>query len=209
MAAHWVAMTMPYNQPRSRLLPGLMACALAVACIGGGLVYYKHYKHHHTEQAEEPGSITSSIAPITVGPSGLPVPRFVSLKNDKVNVRKGPSSEHALAFTFQEKGLPVEITAEFEGWRRVRDSEGSEGWILHNMLSGKRTALIAPGRKGTYLNLMNGPSVESGAEARLASGVVAEIKSCDGNWCRILASGYDGYVDQNMVWGAYPGEAVN
>ena len=202
-------MTMPYGQSRSRLMPSLMVCALLAACAGGGLVYYKHYKHHHTEQAEEPGSITSSIAPITLGPSGLPVPRFVSLKNDKVNVRKGPSSEHALSFTFEEKGLPVEITAESDGWRRVRDSEGSEGWILHNMLSGKRMALIAPGRKGTYLNLMYGPNVESGAEARLASGVVAEIKSCDGNWCRILASGYDGYVDQNMVWGAYPGEDIN
>ena len=186
-----------------------MACALLAACAGGGLAYYKHYRHRQTALAEEPGSITSSIAPITVGPSGLPVPRFVSLKNDKVNVRKGPSSEHALAFTFQEKGLPVEVTAEFETWRRIRDSEGSEGWILQNMLSGKRMALIAPNRKGTYLNLMSGPSVESGAVAKLASGVVAQIKSCDGNWCRVIASGYDGYVDQNMVWGAYPGEAVN
>ena len=202
-------MSLPVHAPRSRLMSSLLAGAMVLAGAGGGLVYYKKHKSHQVAQSEELGAITGSLAPNAIGASGLPVPRFVSLKNDKVNVRKGPSSEHALAFSYQQKGLPVEITAEFEGWRRIRDAEGSEGWILHNMLSGKRTALVAPGRKGSYMNLMNGPSVESGAEARLASGVVAEIKSCDGNWCRVIASGYDGYVDQNMVWGAYPGEAVN
>ena len=202
-------MSSPSHVPPSRLLSGLFAGAILLAGAGGGFFYYKKLKSHQIAQTTEPGAITGSLAPNALGASGLPVPRFVSLKNDKVNVRKGPSSEHALAFSYQQKGLPVEITAEFENWRRVRDSEGSEGWILQNMLSGKRTALVAPGRKGSYMNLMNGPSVESGAEARLASGVVAEIKSCDGSWCRVIASGYDGYVDQNMVWGAYPGEAVN
>jgi len=198
------------TNPFARVVPALLTCAVVLACAGGGFAYYKKSKSHHFGAANEAGDVTSSLSPAAqLGPSGLPVPRFVSLKTDKVNVRKGPSSEHALAFTFQEKGLPVEITAEFEGWRKIRDAEGSEGWILHNMLSGKRTALIAPGRKGAYLNLMNGPSIESGAAARLASGVVAEIRKCDGTWCRVLASGYDGYVDQNMVWGAYPGEAVN
>lgn len=200
---------MPVHAPRSRLLSSLLAGAMVLAAAAGGFVYYKKHKSQQVAQTTEPGAIIGSLAPNALGASGLPVPRFVSLKNDKVNVRKGPSSEHALAFSYQQKGLPVEITAEFENWRRVRDAEGSEGWILQNMLSGKRTALVAPGRKGSYMNLMNGPSVESGAEARLASGVVAEIKSCDGNWCRVIASGYDGYVDQNMVWGAYPGEAVN
>jgi len=203
---------MSANQPhsRSRFLPALIGCALVLTSAGGGFVHLKKSKAHQTAATGEAGDITGSTAPIVqLGASGLPVPRFVSLKTDKVNVRKGPSSEHALAFTFQEKGLPVEITAEFEGWRKIRDAEGSEGWILHNMLSGKRTALIAPGRKGAYLNLMYGPSVESGAEARLASGVVAEIKKCDGTWCRVVASGFDGYIDQNMVWGAYPGETVN
>ena len=202
-------MSLPVHAPRSRLMSSLLAGAMVLAGAGGGLVYYKKHKSHQVAQSEELWAITGSLAPNAIWASGLPVPRFVSLKNDKVNVRKGPSSEHALAFSYQQKGLPVEITAEFEGWRRIRDAEGSEGWILQNMLSGKRTALVAPGRKGSYMNLMNAPSVESGAEARLASGVVAEIKSCDGSWCRVVASGYDGYVDQNMVWGAYPGEAVN
>jgi len=194
----------------SSFLPAFIGCALVLGLAGGGFIYLKKSKARQIAKAAETGETTGSLSSAAqLGASGLPVPRFVSLKNDKVNVRKGPSSEHALAFTFQQKGLPVEITAEFETWRRIRDAEGAEGWILQNMLSGKRTALIAPGRKGSYLNLMNSASLESGAAARLASGVVADIKKCDGTWCRVVASGFDGYVDQNMIWGAYPGEGVN
>ena len=199
------------SNPGYRLLPALIAATLLAASAGGAALLYKH---HHTKaqpaQAAEAGDVTGSLATAALlGPSGLPIPRFVSLKTDKVNVRKGPSSDHAVAWVFQSKGLPVEIVAESETWRRVRDAEGSEGWILHNMLGGKRTALIAPTRKGSYVNMMSEPSLEAAPVARLASGVLGDIKSCDGAWCRVLASGYDGYVDQNMIWGAYPGEVVN
>ena len=158
--------------------------------------------------AANAGTVATTTAP-QLGPSGLPVPRFVSLKTEKVNVRKGPSSDHAVAWVFQSKGLPVEITAEFETWRRIRDSEGAEGWILHNMLAAKRTAVISPSRKFDLISLMAGPAENAGIVAKLHSGVLADIKSCDGKWCRILISGYDGYIDQNLIWGAYPGEVVN
>ncbi len=195
---------------RSRWMPALVAGAFMLALAGGGLGLLKLHRSQSHTAAVEAGSITGSVAPAEMkGASGLPVPRFVSLKNEKVNVRKGPSSDHAVAWVYQAKGLPVEITAEFETWRRVRDAEGAEGWILQNMLTGKRTALISPGNKGKFVNMMNEPSIYSGAVAKLAAGVMGEIKSCDGTWCRVLASGYDGYVDQNLIWGAYPGEAVN
>src|SRR6187401_2096362 len=74
--------------------------------------------------------------------SGLPVPRYVSLKSDRVNVRAGPTKDHAVAWVFTRPGLPVEVTAEFENWRRIRDSEGAEGWVYHSLLSGKRTAVV-------------------------------------------------------------------
>src|ERR1041384_1415189 len=74
--------------------------------------------------------------------SGLPVPRFVSLKSDHVNVRGGPTKDNEVSWIYTRSGLPVEITAEFENWRRIRDSEGSEGWVYHSLLSGKRTAVI-------------------------------------------------------------------
>ncbi len=194
----------------SRLLPALVAGAFLLVLAGGGWGLMKLHRSQFHAASVEAGAMTGSVSPAQMkGASGLPIPRFVSLKTEKVNVRRGPSSDHAVAWVYQAKGLPVEITAEFETWRRVRDAEGSEGWILQNMLAGKRTALIAPNIKGKFVNMMNEPSVYSGAVARLASGVIGEIKSCDGTWCRVLASGYDGYVDQNLIWGAYPGEAVN
>ena len=81
------------------------------------------------------------------GASGLGLPRFVSLKSDKVNVRKGPSTDQAIVWVFNRAGLPVEVIAESENWRRVRDSEGADGWVLHSLLSGRRTVLIAPWSK--------------------------------------------------------------
>ncbi len=151
----------------------------------------------------------ADVAAQQLGASGLPIPRFVSLKAEKVNVRKGPSSDHPVAWVFQSKGLPVEIIAEFETWRRVRDSDGAEGWILQNMLSGKRNVLIAPWRKEQLTALHTSASSQSGLTANLASGAMGEIRSCDGTWCEVSISGYSGYVEQSMLWGAYPGEVVN
>src|SRR5882724_5323489 len=74
--------------------------------------------------------------------SGLPLPRFVSLKADKVNLRAGPTRDHDVTWVFTRAGLPVEITAESENWRRIRDSEGTEGWVYHSMLSGRRTGVV-------------------------------------------------------------------
>src|ERR1700712_4043947 len=82
------------------------------------------------------------------GTTGLPVPRFVSLKSDKVNVRAGPAKEQEVAWVYSRSALPVEVTAEFENWRRIRDWEGAEGWVYHSLLSGRRTALVSPQSKG-------------------------------------------------------------
>ena len=194
----------------SRWMPALVAGAFVLALATGTVGLLKLHRSQTLAAGVEAGAVTGSVSLAQVkGASGLPVPRFVSLKTEKVNVRRGPSSDHAVAWVYQAKGLPLEITAEFETWRRVRDAEGAEGWILQNMLAGKRTALVAPANKGKFVDMMSEPSIYSVAVAKLATGVIGEIKSCDGTWCRILASGYDGYIDQNLIWGAYPGEAVN
>ena len=87
-----------------------------------------------------------------IGPvSRLPIPRFVSLKSDRVNLHEGPSKDHRTMWVYERAGLPVEITAEFETWRKIRDSEGTEGWVLHSLLSGRRTALVAPWKKEPLL----------------------------------------------------------
>lgn len=151
---------------------------------------------------------TASTGPAEkiTGATGLPLPRFVSLKADKVNVRGGPSSDHKVSWVFQRKGLPVEIVAEFENWRRIRDSEGEEGWILQNMLSGKRTALVAPWRMGQAIPVYDDTGLRGNLVARISAGVVAEVESCSGDTCEISAGGYDGYIEQIMLWGVYPGE---
>ncbi len=153
--------------------------------------------------AETTGSITAT------GTTGLPIPRFVSLKAEKVNVRRGPSSDHAVAWVFQRKGMPVEIVAEFENWRRIRDSDGEEGWILQNMLSGKRTAVVAPWRRGQTMPLHNKASRNSGLVAEVGAGVVSDVSSCTGEWCAITAGGYSGWIEQAMLWGVYPGESLD
>jgi SH3-like domain-containing protein len=146
-----------------------------------------------------------------VGPAtGLAVPRYVSLKSDHVNLREGPSKDHATKWIYQRAGLPVEITAEFATWRRIRDSEGAEGWVLHSLLAGKRTALVAPWRKDAPpLPLRSKPEAEASLAAKLAPGVIATVKKCDGNWCRVMGEGFDGYMPQTDLWGVYPNEKVD
>jgi SH3-like domain-containing protein len=145
-----------------------------------------------------------------VGPvTGLPVPRYVSLKSDHVNLREGPSKDHATRWIYQRAGLPVEITAEYETWRRIRDSEGADGWVLHSLLSGKRTALVAPWKKdGPPFPLHAEPREESSVVVKLAPGVIAIVKKCDGAWCRLKGDSYDGFIAQTNLWGVYPGEKV-
>ncbi len=138
----------------------------------------------------------------------LPLPRFVSLKAERVNVRRGPSSDHQISWVFTKKGLPVEIVAEFEQWRRIRDSEGSEGWVFHSMLTGKRTAMVAPWKKNRSVPLRQAAEHNAPTVALARPGVIADIDSCNGNWCELTAGGYTGYVEQSMLWGVYPGEQV-
>jgi len=140
--------------------------------------------------------------------SGLPLPRYASLKTDRVNLREGPSKDHATKWVFQRAGLPIEITAEFEIWRKIRDSEGAEGWVLHSLLSGRRTALVAPGKKGQSLNIYSRPSTSGEVSANLQSGVIANVRNCNGAWCLIDGDGFKGYIDQIALWGVYPDEKV-
>ncbi len=140
--------------------------------------------------------------------SGLPVPRYVSLKTDRVNLREGPSKDHRTTWVFQRAGLPVEITAEFETWRKVRDSEGAEGWVLHSLLSGRRTALVAPWRKGVDSTLYDKASAQSATIAKLQPNVIANVRSCDGAWCRISVEAFSGYIQQSDLWGVYPNEKI-
>ena len=144
-----------------------------------------------------------------VGPkSGLPVPRFVSLKPDRVSVRGGPTRDHEVTFVYTRAGLPVEITAESDNWRRIRDWEGSEGWVYHTLLSGRRTAVVMPRNKEELVALYGRGDDAAAVVARLQAGVMASVKRCNGTWCHIVGAGFDGWAVQVQLWGVYPNEKV-
>jgi SH3-like domain-containing protein len=140
--------------------------------------------------------------------SGLPVPRFVSLKADRVNVRSGPNKDQDVRWVYTRAGMPVEITAEFENWRRIRDWEGAEGWVYHSLLSGRRTAVVVPALKHDLVPLYETPDAKSVLVAKLQGGVLGTLQSCSGNWCEFSGNGFDGWIRQERLWGAYPNEKV-
>ena len=151
---------------------------------------------------------TAALAAGDAATSGLPVPRFVSLKADRVNVRGGPDKNHDVAWIYTRVGWPVEVTAEFENWRRIRDSDGSEGWVYHSMLSGKRMAAVQLQTKTDLAPLHASPDAKSAVMAQLQSGVLGSVKRCTGSWCRIAGDGFDGWIEQNRLWGVYPDEKI-
>jgi SH3-like domain-containing protein len=140
--------------------------------------------------------------------TGLPVPRFVSLKSDRVNVRSGPDKDQDVRWVYTRAGMPVEITAEYDNWRRVRDWEGAEGWVYHSLLSGRRTAVVVPRGKDELVPLYADDDGKSSVVAKLQSGVLGTLKSCNGEWCHFEGKGFDGWIRQERIWGAYPHEKV-
>jgi SH3-like domain-containing protein len=147
------------------------------------------------------------------GASRLPVPRFVSLKSDRVNLRNGPGTEYPTSWVFRRAGLPVEILQEFEAWRQVRDADGATGWVLQSMLSGRRTALVLPWevkaeRPPPQIPLRSGDKDSASLVAQVEAGVLANVRSCDGRWCLVGIGDFKGYIEQKKLWGVYQGEVI-
>jgi len=174
------------------------------AAILAGLLAFAHSPVHAAAQSGD------QVAPaVKTGPSGLPLPRFVSLKSDRINVRVGPGQDHQISWIFAKAGLPVEIVAEYDNWRRIRDSEGAEGWVFHSLLSGRRTAIVAPWSDQKTIAMHRDPSKDGKLAARVEPGVLVDLSNCDGSWCRVTVSDVSGWLPQDMLWGVYPKEAVN
>lgn len=145
--------------------------------------------------------------------SGLPVPRFVSLKSDKVNLRNGPGTDYPAGWVFRRAGLPLEVIKEFEAWRQVRDAEGTTGWVLQSLLSGRRTGLVLPweikrGLPKPQVSIHAGDSASTAIVVNVEAGVIANLHSCDGRWCRVSVEDYGGYIEQKKLWGVYEGETI-
>jgi len=159
-------------------------------------------------QSEGQSETTSTAR---VGSSGLPIPRFVSLKSARVNMRVGPGTNYAVEWMYLKSGLPVEIIQEFDNWRRIRDVDGTEGWVNQALLSGTRMAIIAPWLQGkeTSLPLLASKQNSSRRVAQVEPGAVGGVEECDGTWCRMRFSGHIGWIEQALIWGVYPDEELD
>ena len=149
--------------------------------------------------------ITGSIE---TGASGLPLPRFVSLKSSRINMRAGPGRDYRVEWNYRKAGLPMEIIQEYDNWRKVRDASGDEGWIHVSLLTGKRTGMVAPWQKDEYLPLRRRPAPDASLVARVEPGTLGNVVSCDGDWCIMEYDGYEGYMRQAQIWGVYPRERI-
>jgi len=134
--------------------------------------------------------------------TSLPVPRFVTLGADEVNLRTGPGFRYPIRLVIRKAGLPVEILREFDVWREVRDRDGSEGWVHKSMLSGRRGVVIL----GAARTLLDEPHKGARPVVRLEPGVIAGLSTCSAAWCRLKIAGYEGWLPRGDVWGVYPRE---
>lgn len=141
---------------------------------------------------------TAKKGPVT----NLPMPRYVSLKAGEANARRGPSLSHKIDWVYKRRGVPLEIYAEYENWRRVRDYEGAGGWIHYSLLSGVRTVLITQ----DSTNVFRKPDENATVVARFEKNVVADLGTCTKTWCEVEAGGYKGWAQKSALWGVYPSE---
>jgi SH3-like domain-containing protein len=154
-------------------------------------------------QTTGPGAAPESAArgPVTK----LPLPRFVSMRAQTANARRGPSLDQRVDWEFVHRGLPLEITAEYGQWRRVRDADGLGGWVHHALLSGVRTALVLG---EAAVPLRAGPGYDAAVRAMAEPGVLVRIEACQGDWCEISAGGFEGWLPRAAIWGVGPDESI-
>jgi SH3-like domain-containing protein len=137
--------------------------------------------------------------------TGMPVPRWVTVKAERVNVRRGPSLDQEVLWTYVKPGVPVEVIAEYDAWRRIRDADGSTGWVSAALLDGRRNVMMQ-GRVNTAI--LETPKADAEAIAFAEPGLVAKLISCEGAWCEVSTRGYNGYVSRDRLWGVYEDEVV-
>lgn len=144
-----------------------------------------------------PGAATER-GPVT----NLPIPRFVSLKADEGNARRGPSLSHRIDWVFTRRNMPLEITAEYGHWRRVQDRDGQGGWVHYSLLSGVRHVIV----ETDLTPLRVKPDAESPVNAYAEAGVIARLGKCSLDWCLVEADKSKGWVEKRTLWGVKPEE---
>lgn len=154
--------------------------------------------------AQSQSAPAGEAAPRNGPVSGLPLPRFVALRASEVNLRTGPGLRYPIDWVYKRSGLPVEVIDEFETWRRIRDWEGSIGWVHQNMLTGDRRALVV----GKQRLLRRSPEDGATGLALLEAGVIARLTRCADGWCKLEIKGIEGWLREDEIYGISSGENV-
>jgi SH3-like domain-containing protein len=146
----------------------------------------------------------AALVPAAAAREGAPLPRFASLRSDEVNLRAGPGTQYPVEWVFLRRDLPVEIVAEYGRWRKVRDVDGSEGWMHQSLLSSRRWVMIKGAVRPLYLT----PTEGSEAVLRAEPGVLGRLLTCLREWCRVEIAGHKAWLPRRHLWGVYPEEDV-
>ncbi len=157
-----------------RMIVTMVSLALAGGALAGG------------KPAQGRGPVTN-----------LPLPRFVSMKASEGNVRRGPSLTHRIDWVYKHEDMPLQVTAEYDNWRRVQDSEGQGGWMHYSLLSGVRTVVILD--KQVPLRIK--PAIAAATRAFVDRGVIAGLGACNPEWCELSVQGIKGWVEKKRIWG--------
>ncbi len=171
-----------------------------------------------THPAPKPAPTAPAPVPATPAPTpapaepakgsntGLPLPRFASLKTDEVNLRSGPGLRYPIEWVYKRRDLPVQIEREFEVWRLIADQEGVKGWVHQATLVGRRTFVVV----GAEQTMRADAQDTASPVARLKPGVIGRLRACDATaaWCQVQVGEYRGWLKRDQVWGIYPGEAI-
>lgn len=167
--------------------PGSRARTAIAAAVGGAL-------------------LAIALAPVAraADDTSLPIPRFVTLRSEEANARTGPGTQYPIEWRFTRRGMPVEVTAQFSQWRKIRDWDGAEGWVHQSLLSGRRAVVVT----GIPRTLRRRAADDASPVAQAEPGVIGRLLECDPGWCRLEIQGYRGWLKRTEFWGVYPGERI-
>jgi len=191
--------------PRLPTPSSLLFAAALVLALGGGLGKPTPGLAQQASEGET-GEAAQHEAerPPPPGRTSLPLPRFVTLRAAEVNLRTGPGARYPIDWVYRRRGLPVEIIDEFDTWRRIRDWQGTEGWVHQSMVQGQRGVLIT----GQRHTLRRRPEAAAPGVALVDAGVVGVLERCQANWCEVTAGSFTGWLERQAFYGLYPGEEV-
>jgi SH3-like domain-containing protein len=151
-------------------------------------------------------AFSAQAAATNANTSGLPIPRFVSLKSEETNVRTGPGTRYPIQWVYHRAGMPVEVIEEFEHWRKIRDMDGTAGWVHKTMVLGTRNVLIKA--KDDRIVRVE-PSAKGRPLLKVEPQVIAKLAECEKEWCRIQVTGRKGWIEKKYLFGVYPDEIID